>query len=124
MRLLKRALDVALLVTFVLTVVEPVTGPIFHAHAGALFCVLAAVHFASHHDRLNAGSWGLLGIVVLALATGLWSAIGGGVGTMAHKLAAVALLIGAGVHVWQYRAAMFPRRERTAVRLEEQAEAE
>ncbi len=123
MSLLQRALHLLLLVTFALTVAEPLTGPVLHAHAGAVFCVLAAIHFACRHERHNVGSWALLGIVAAALGTGLWSAVAGGVGAVAHKLAALALLVGTGAHLWSYRAVMFPRRER-APRLEGQPDAE
>ena len=72
---MKKLLNIALLISFVLTVVEPLTGIIVHKLASTLFLLLCIVHTVAYRKKLGMKRWLLLGLVILSFATGLFGMI-------------------------------------------------
>lgn len=72
---MKKILNLALLVSFVVTVMEPLTGIIVHKLASVLFLLLCILHTVVYRKKLGAKRWLLLGMVVLSFATGLFGMI-------------------------------------------------
>ena len=68
---MKKGLNIALLVSFIVTVMEPLTGILIHKLASVLFLLLCLVHTLVHRRKLGWKQISLLGLVLLAFATGL-----------------------------------------------------
>lgn len=68
---MKKILNGALLVTFVLTCLVSLTGLHLHKLASVLFLLLCLVHTIVYRKKLGAKRWLLLGLTVLAFASGL-----------------------------------------------------
>ena len=66
-----RVLNVALLVSFAVTVMVPLTGIMVHKLASVLFLVLCAVHTMVYRKRLKAKGLGLLALVLAAFISGV-----------------------------------------------------
>ena len=74
-RKLKAHLNVWLLISFVLTIMVPLTGVQLHKLASTLFLILTIVHTVVYRKKLGAKKYLLLGIVVVAFASGLFGMI-------------------------------------------------
>lgn len=68
---MKNPLNPALLISFVLTILAPLTGIHIHKLASMLFLILTIVHCFVHRQKLGAKRWGLPGLVLLSFITGL-----------------------------------------------------
>ncbi len=64
-----------LLITFVITILEPLTGVHIHKLVSTLFLVLSIVHTIKYRKGLGWKKYLLLGIVVIAFASGLFGMI-------------------------------------------------
>ena len=64
-------LNVALLVSFAVTVMVPLTGIVVHKLASVLFLLLCAVHTVVYRKRLKAKWIGLLALVLVAFVSGV-----------------------------------------------------
>lgn len=72
---MKRTLNLALLISFVITVLAPLTGLIVHKLASTLFLLLCIVHTIVYRKKLGLKRLSVLGLVVLSFATGLFGLI-------------------------------------------------
>lgn len=61
---MKKALNVLLMTTFVVTLLVPLTGVVVHKMASLLFLLLCLVHTALHWRTLNARRVTVLGLVL------------------------------------------------------------
>lgn len=64
-------LNVALLVSFVVTIMVPITGIMVHKLASALFLLLCAVHTVVYREKLSKKRFGLLALVLVAFVSGM-----------------------------------------------------
>ena len=72
---MKKLLNIALLVSFLVTVLVPLTGIIVHKLASVLFLLLCIIHTVVYRRKLGAKRYLLLAMVVLSFATGLFGLI-------------------------------------------------
>lgn len=72
---MKKALNIALLISFIVTVMVPLTGMQIHKLASVGFLLLSIVHTVVYRERLGAKRWLLLGLIVTVFATGLFGMI-------------------------------------------------
>ena len=99
---MKRFLNIALLTSFIVTVMVPLTGIHIHKMASVAFLLLSIIHTISYRKKLGTKRWLLLGLIVISFATGLfgmildWKLPGVGLGA---PTATVAALI---VAIWFY----------------------
>jgi len=68
---MKKLLNIALLVSFLVTVLVPLTGVHIHKLASCLFLLLCVVHTVVYRKKLNKRRFLLLAIVVISFLTGL-----------------------------------------------------
>lgn len=74
-RQMKKFLNIALLLSFWVTIMVPVTGILIHKLASAVFLLLSIVHTIVYRKRMSRKRWGLLIILLLAFFTGLFGMI-------------------------------------------------
>lgn len=72
---MKKVLPLGLLVSFVVTVMVPLTGIHIHKLASVLFLLLNIVHTITYRKKLGAKRWLLLGMILISFATGLFGMI-------------------------------------------------
>ena len=72
---MKRFLNLALLISFIVTVMVPLTGIHIHKLASVLFLLLCIVHTIVYRKKLGMKRWLLLGLIVISFVTGLFGMI-------------------------------------------------
>lgn len=72
---MKKLLNLALLISFVLTVMVPITGIPVHKLASVVFLLLSLIHTIVYREKLGAKRWGLLAIILISFASGLFGMI-------------------------------------------------
>lgn len=68
---MKKVLNVFLLVTFVITVLVPLTGVMVHKTAASLFLILCIVHTVVYRKKLSGKKYLMLSVIFIAFITGL-----------------------------------------------------
>lgn len=72
---MKKILNIALLITFILTIMVPLTGVHIHKMASAFFLLLSIVHTFTYRKKLGAKRWLLFATNIISFATGLFGMI-------------------------------------------------
>lgn len=72
---MKKSLNIALLVSFIVTILVPLTGIHIHKLASVLFLLLSLVHTLIYRKKLGTKRFLLLALVVISFATGLFGLI-------------------------------------------------
>ena len=72
---MKKLLNIALLISFIVTVMVPFTGIHVHKMASVLFLLLSIVHTIVYRKKLGMKRWLLLALIVVSFATGLFGMI-------------------------------------------------
>ena len=72
---MKKLLNISLLISFIVTILVPLTGVHVHKMASVLFLLLSIVHTIAYRRKLGAKRWLLLGLIVISFATGLFGMI-------------------------------------------------
>ena len=72
---MKKFLNIALLISFLVTIMVSLTGVHIHKLASVLFLLLSIVHTIVFRKKLGVKRWLLLGLIVISFATGLFGMI-------------------------------------------------
>ena len=72
---MKKLLNLALLISFIVTIMVPLTGVHAHKMASVLFLLLSIVHTIVYRKKLGTKRWLLLALIVISFATGLFGMI-------------------------------------------------
>ena len=72
---MKKLLNLSLLISFIVTILVPLTGIHIHKLASTLFLLLCIVHTMVYRKKLQAKRWLLLGSVALSFLTGIFGMI-------------------------------------------------
>ena len=72
---MKKFLNLALLISFLVTIMVPLTGVHIHKLASVLFLLLCIVHTIVYRKKLGTKRWLLLGLIVISITTGLFGMI-------------------------------------------------
>ena len=72
---MKKFLNIALLISFIVTIMVPITGVHVHKLASVLFLLLSIIHTVVYRKKLGMKRWFLFAIVVISFATGLFGIV-------------------------------------------------
>jgi hypothetical protein len=72
---MKKVLNIALFISFVITIMVPLTGISIHKLASTLFLLLSIVHTIIYRKKLGAKRWLLLGMIIISFLTGIFGMI-------------------------------------------------
>ena len=72
---MKKVLNIALLISFVVTIMVPLTGIHIHKLSSVLFLLLSIIHTVTYRRKLGMKRWLLLGLIIVSFATGLFGLI-------------------------------------------------
>ena len=100
-----KLLNAALLVSFVLTILGPLTGIIVHKLASTLFLLLCLVHTIVHRKKLNGKRFVLLFLIVLAYLAGLFGLIFEEISLILalHKVISIACVFFLAIHIFAFQ---------------------
>ena len=97
---MKKFLNLALLVSFLVTIMVPVTGIHIHKLASVLFLLLCIVHTFVYRKKLGMKRWLLLGLVLLSFASGLFGMILDQL--VLHRAVSIALVFFLAIHIFVF----------------------
>ena len=108
---MKRMLNLALLVSFVLTVMVPLTGIHVHKIASALFLLLSIVHTVVYRKKLGTKRWLLLAAVIASFVSGLFGMILDRFPAVLifHRAISIALVFFLAIHIFVFHRKMCRR---------------
>ena len=101
---MKKLLNIALFVSFILTVMVPLTGIHIHKLASVLFLLLSIVHTVVYRKKLGMKRWLLLALIVISFLTGLFGMILGQfpVVLMLHRAVSIAVVFFLAIHIFVF----------------------
>ena len=101
---MKKLLNLALLVSFLVTVMVPLTGIHIHKLASVVFLLLSIVHTITYRKKLGAKRWLLLALTVISFATGLFGMILDQVPIILilHRCISIALVFFLAIHIFVF----------------------
>ena len=102
---MKRFLNIALLISFLVTIMVPLTGVHIHKLASVLFLLLSIVHTIVYRKKLGTKRWLLLGLIVFSFATGLFGMILDQLSIILilHRCLSIALVFFLAIHIFVFR---------------------
>ena len=101
---MKRFLNIALLISFIVTVMVPLTGIHIHKLASVVFLLLSIIHTISYRKKLGTKRWLLLGLIVISFATGLFGMILDQfpIILILHRCISIALVFFLAIHIFVF----------------------
>lgn len=101
---MKKVLNIALLASFLVTILVPLTGIHIHKLASTLFLLLSLVHTILYRKKLGAKRYLLLAAIVISFASGLFGMIFDQypVILQLHKAISIAAVFFLAIHIFVY----------------------
>ena len=101
---MKKLLNIALMFSFVMTILVPLTGIHIHKMASAIFLLLSIVHTITYRKKLGVKRWLLLGSIVISFATGLLGMILDQfpIILILHRCISIALVFFLAIHIFVF----------------------
>lgn len=105
---MKKFLNIALLISFIVTIMVPLTGVHIHKMASTLFLLLSIVHTVVYRRKLGAKRWLLLAVILVSFATGLFGMILDQfpVVLILHRAISIALVFFLAIHIFVFHRRM------------------
>ena len=102
---MKRILNIALLISFVVTIMVPLTGIHIHKMASVIFLLLSLVHTITYRRKLGAKRWLLLAAILISFATGLFGMILDHIPLVLvlHRAISIALVFFLAIHIFVFQ---------------------
>ena len=101
---MKKILNIALLISFIVTIMVPLTGVQVHKMASVLFLLLSIVHTIVYRKKLGAKRWLLLALIVISFAIGLFGMILDQfpIILILHRCISIAVVFFLAIHIFVY----------------------
>ena len=101
---MKKVLNISLLISFIVTVMVPLTGVHIHKLASVIFLLLSVVHTITYRKKLGSKRWLLLATVVVSFATGLFGMILDQfpIVLMLHRAISIVLVFFLAIHIFVF----------------------
>lgn len=105
---MKRVLNIALLVSFVVTIMVPLTGVQIHKMSSAIFLLLSLIHTICYRRKLGVKRWLLLAIILISFASGLFGMILDQfpIILILHRAISIALVFFLAIHIFLFHKKM------------------
>lgn len=68
---MKKILNILLLISFIITIIVPLTGIHIHKLVSTLFLIMCIVHTVIYRKKLGAKRWLMLTAIIISFTTGL-----------------------------------------------------
>ena len=101
---MKKTLNIALLLSFLVTIMVPLTGVQIHKLASVLFLLLSIVHTIVYRKKLGVKRLLLLALIVISFATGLFGIILDQypIVLILHRCVSIALVFFLAIHIFVF----------------------
>lgn len=101
---MKKALNIALLISFVVTIMVPLTGVHIHKMASVIFLLLSIVHTIAYRKKLGVKRWLLLGLILISFASGLFGMIFDQhpIVLILHRVISITLVFFLAIHIFLF----------------------
>ena len=101
---MKKVFNIALLISFVVTIMVPLTGVHIHKMASVIFLLLNIVHTITYRKMLGVKRWLLLGLILISFVTGLFGMILDQfpIVLILHRVISVALIFFLAIHIFLF----------------------
>ena len=99
---MKKILNYGLFISFLLTIMVPLTGVHIHKLASTVFLLLSIVHTCVYNKKLNGKRWGLLLLIVISFMTGLFGMILDHIPMvlMLHRAISIGIVFFLAIHIY------------------------
>ena len=106
---MKKVFNIALLISFVVTIMVPLTGVHVHKMASVIFLLLNIIHAIIYRKKLGAKRWLLLGLVVISFASGLLGMILDQfpIVLIGHRCISIAVVFFLAIHIFVFHRKLF-----------------
>ena len=106
---MKKFLNIALLISFLVTIMVPLTGVHIHKLVSVLFLLLSIVHTIVYRKKLGTKRWLLLGLIVFSFATGLFGMILDQLPIILilHRCISIAVVFFLAIHIFLFHKKLF-----------------
>lgn len=107
---MKKALNFALLISFIATIIVPLTGIHIHKLASVIFLLLSIAHTITYRKQLSTKRWLLLAMIAVSFATGLFGKILDQVPVILalHRVISIAIVFFMAVHIFVFHKRLCP----------------
>ena len=101
---MKKTLNIALLLSFLVTIMVPLTGVQIHKLTSVLFLLLSIVHTIVYRKKLGVKRLLLLALIVISFATGLFGIILDQypIVLILHRCISIALVFFLAIHIFVF----------------------
>ena len=101
---MKKVLNIALFLSFVATIMVPLTGVHIHKLASVIFLLLSLIHTIVYRRKLGAKRWLLFITIVISFATGLFGMILDHIPMVliSHRAISIALVFFLAIHIFVF----------------------
>ena len=101
---MKKTLNYLLLLSFIVTIMVPLTGVHVHKLASTVFLLLCMLHTYMYREKLNSKRWGLLSLIVISFATGLFGMIFDHISVilMLHRVISIGIVFFLAIHIFVF----------------------
>ena len=105
---MKKILNIALFISFLVTIMVPLTGIHIHKMASVIFLLLSIVHTIAYRKMLGARRWLLLATIVISFFTGLFGMILDQIPIVLilHRAISIALVFFLAIHIFVFHKRM------------------
>ena len=106
---MKIILNIALLITFILTIMVPLTGVDIHKMASVFFLLLSIVHTIIYRKKLGAKRWLLLVTIIISFVTGLFGMILEHIPSVLilHRAISIGLIFFLAIHIFVFHKKLY-----------------
>ena len=106
---MKKFLNIALLISFLVTIMVPLNGVHIHKLTSVLFLLLSIVHTIVYRKKLGVKRWLLLGLIVISFATGLFGMILDQfpIILILHRCISIAVVFFLAIHIFLFHKKLF-----------------
>ena len=102
---MKKTLNLALLISFIITIMVPLTGIHVHKMASSIFLLLSVIHAIVYRKQLGGKRWFMLALIVISFATGLLGMILDQIPLimMSHRAISIGVVFFLAIHIFVFR---------------------
>ena len=106
---MKIILNIALLITFILTIMVPLTGVYIHKMASVFFLLLSIVHTIIYRKKLGVKRWLLLVTIIISFVTGLFGMILEHIPSVLilHRAISIGLIFFLAIHIFVFHKKLY-----------------
>lgn len=103
-KIMSKSLNLLLLISFVITLMIPITGIHVHKMASVLFLLFCIIHTIIYRKKLKNKSWLLLAVIILSFLTGIFGMIFDqyNIILQMHKVISIGVVFFLAIHIFVF----------------------